>query len=257
MNIVIAAAFGYQSSVLVPFVLSLRKVFGERVALLIRPSQVEEMAGLANAYRVELFVIDQSWHSAPEIDRYFACRQFLSENHGLNNVFLSDSRDVLFQRSPFLAGNFSELYVFAEPIKIGMCDINSAWIKHYYGGEVLASMLESPVLCSGTTLGSVSRIKEYLDLMCEEIEAKILADFSYIKGGDQGIHNYKFHSGGIPGAVVRMHGYSEVQTLHHEHHFTFSRDCFILNFDGTVVSVVHQYDRFPQFFPLFQTMINR
>jgi len=255
LNIVVSAAFGYQSVVLYPFIRSLRKVHKDRVAFLIRPNQVGEMEGFAKDYGVELVVCEHSWHAAPEINRYFAALDFLRRTQDVDGVFLTDSRDVIFQGSPFLSGDY--LYLYTEPVKIRECPFNGNWIRHYYGDVVYEQIADNPVLCSGTTLGSYGRVLEYLEIMCAEMKEKLSQNYAYLVGADQGIHFYKFYTGGIPGAVVREHGYSEVQTLHYEKKFLFSKDGFLLNVDGSVVPVVHQYDRHSQFWPLFERMINR
>jgi hypothetical protein len=149
------------------------------------------------------------------------------------------------------------LYLYTEPVKIRECPFNGNWIRHYYGDVVYEQIADNPVLCSGTTLGSYSRVVEYLKIMCAEMKEKLSQNFAYLVGADQGIHFYKFYSGGIPGAVVREHGKSEVQTLHYEKRFLFSKECFLLNHDGSVVPVVHQYDRHSQFSHMFDKMINR
>ena len=255
LNIVVSAAFGYQSVVLYPFIRSLRKVHKDRVAFLIRPNQVGEMEGFAKEHGVELVVCEHSWHAAPEINRYFAALDFLRRTQDVDGVFLTDSRDVIFQGSPFLSGDY--LYLYTEPVKIRECPFNGNWIRHYYGDVVYEQIADNPVLCSGTTLGSYGRVLEYLEIMCAEMKEKLSQNYAYLVGADQGIHFYKFYTGGIPGAVVREHGYSEVQTLHYEKKFLFSKDGFLLNVDGSVVPVVHQYDRHSQFWPLFERMINR
>jgi len=254
LNIVVSAAYGYKSVVLYPFIRSLRKVYQDRVAFLIRPCQFWEMEGFAKEYGVELVLSEHSWHTGPEINRFFAALDFLKKAKDINNVFLTDSRDVIFQKSPFVSGNY--LYLYTEPVNIRECPFNSNWIRHYYGDVVFEQIADKPVLCAGTTLGSYGRMVEYLEIMCSKIKEKLSQNYEYIPA-DQGIHNYEFYSGGISGAVVREHGRSEVQTLHHEKKFLFSKECFLLNHDGSVVPVIHQYDRHSQFFPVFDKMINR
>jgi hypothetical protein len=237
-----------------PFIRSLRKVYQDRVAILIRPNQVGEMEKFAKDYGVELILSEHSWHSGPEINRFFAALDFLKRTKDIDNVFLTDSRDVIFQKSPFVSGDY--LYLYTEPVTIRECPFNSNWTRHYYGDVVFEQIADNPVLCAGTTLGSYDRIVEYLEIMCSKMKEKLSQNYVYILA-DQAIHNYEFYSGGMPGAVVRKHGYSEVQTLHHEKKFLFSKDCFLLNHDGSVVPVIHQYDRHSQFFPVFDKMINR
>jgi hypothetical protein len=41
-----------------------------------------------------------------------------------------------------------------------------------------------------------------------------------------------------------------VQTLHHQQVFAFDRQGRMVNFDGRVCPIIHQFDRFPQLFPL-------
>jgi len=256
MNYIITAAIGYQAEKLTPLLRSLRKASQERVALIITANQFQEMRQLADQYKAELFVFSERHYSAPECDRYFAYREFLNEKPNIENGFLTDSRDVIFQGSPF-SNDSGHLYLYTEPVNIGECQINSRWIRKYYGESFLFQTKDCPVLCSGTTLGSYSRLRKYVEAMCSEIDLQLNQEKTYSWGADQAIHNYLFYAGKLPEAEIREHGSSEVLTLHHEKKFLFNEKGFLLNYDGTEARVIHQYDRHQTFLPVFNKMINR
>jgi hypothetical protein len=254
-DVILTAAIGYESKALIPFLASLRKVSNVRVVLIIEDAQLDKWRELQEKYSAELFPVSTQKDMVPHVERYFFYKKFLEVSNGISRVFITDSRDVIFQSSPFPEiGEY--FFVYAEPRLIGDCQINRRWIEKYYGVSFVDRVSALPILCSGTTQGSYKLIKEYVEVMCREIENKILENFIVDVGDDQGIHNYLIYSNKLPLAKIQNHGLSEVQTLHYATVFQFDRQCFLLNEDGRPVPVIHQYDRFPQFFPIFQRMLN-
>jgi len=56
MDIVITAALGYEHTVILPFMQSLRKVYQGRVACLISPEQLNEIKNFANHFSIDLVI---------------------------------------------------------------------------------------------------------------------------------------------------------------------------------------------------------
>jgi len=256
MDIVITAALGYKNTLILPFVKSLRKVYQDRIACLINPAQLNDFQRLANHFSIELVIVEESETGNPACDRFFIYQNYLDLNKDLKRVFLTDSRDVIFQASPFVNA-LPHLYLYSEPKNIQDCRLNSSWISHTYGEDALTELNNFPILCAGTTLGSYDLIKDYLKNICQELQLQSNLNKSMTWGVDQAIHMYLYYSGKLPSATIRQHGFSEVQTLHHEEKFIFDKDCFLLNLNGERVNVLHQYDRHKQFFPIFNQMLNR
>lgn len=256
MDIVITAALGYEHAAILPFMHSLRKVYQGRVACLINPEQLNEMNNFANQFSIDLVIAEGSKTGNPACDRFFIYKNYLDSNKDLTRVFLTDSRDVIFQASPFV-NELPHLYLFSEPKNIQDCQINSSWVRLVYGDDALNKLNNFPILCSGTTLGSYDMIRNYLENMCEEMSLLKKSNEPLVWGTDQTVHMYLYYSGKLPLATIRKHGLSEVQTLHHETNFIFDKECFLLNLDLKKVHVIHQYDRHQQFFPIFSQMLSR
>jgi hypothetical protein len=158
-------------------------------------------------------------------------------------VMLSDVRDVVFQRDPFDFEFEAGLYFFLEddrePIK--NCPYNSMWLRTGYGEDTLRELGEEVASCSGTTIGRTAAVMQYLELMVDHM----LRLKSHPAGIDQGVHNYLLYKNEIQdvtlvpnrrGPVFTMGKTVDLQT-------PFDAEGFVLNQDGTVAHVLHQYDR--------------
>ena len=81
------------------------------------------------------------------------------------NILLCDSRDIYFQSNPFEYDYKGPINFFLEDYKIKDCPYNSNWLIKTYGKVAFDDISENIILCSGTVLGSNSKILEYLSLL--------------------------------------------------------------------------------------------
>ena len=74
--------------------------------------------------------------------------------------------------------------------------------------------------------------------------------------GDQGVHNYVLHSGLLPQAKV-LENFERVATLHHVRgeQLHVDADGHVVNPDGSISEIVHQYDRHAHLFSAIQEFI--
>ena len=110
-DLVISAALGYGSTHIIPFLHSLRKVYNGRIILIIFAAQREDYKHLEERYRTEFFVINEKPDGPPHTERYFYYQAILSSEKSIKRVFLTDSRDVLFQDDPSNKSN--RIYIFS------------------------------------------------------------------------------------------------------------------------------------------------
>jgi len=183
-------------------------------------------------------------------------------------VFLTDARDVYFQRDPMLRpsktpfGNNGTLMFFQEASKIGESRANSKWIEKTYSSKVRKELEEKMVICSGTTLGSQPAIEIYARAIVHEFDqTKCLR---CANKHDQCFHNYLIHQnrlvgangGGISNVVVHAQGEGGIVNtvgLVFKNHGGKSLEELGLvkvetqeileNDRQTVSAVVHMYDR--------------
>jgi hypothetical protein len=131
-------------------------------------------------------------------------------------VLITDVRDVLFQGDPFGpdAPVVEGLQVFEEHP-----DLTTAhWLVDWPVGDCKGVHTKEPMLCSGTTIGTLDAMMKYLDAMYGEMKRWItdpkcrfitLAD-------DQSIHNWLFYNGDLKGAQAIRHREGIVHTVGYE-----------------------------------------
>ena len=188
--------------------------------------------------------------------RYFAYFRYLRDGvlsgRSYRNILLTDVRDVIFQM-PLFETPSSELELHYEPESpnIGECKINSQWISEQFGRRALASLANRRISCSGTVSGRMRGILGYLAEM--QIMLLNLLPTKQMTDGDQGVHNYLLHNGLLRQAKI-LENFERVATLHHVPGDQLHIDSagHVVNPDGSISEIVHQYDRHPHLFSAVQ-----
>jgi hypothetical protein len=180
--------------------------------------------------------------------RYFIYGSWLRERrHHIDNVLLTDVRDVFFQGDPFAYLDCAGLRCFMEPaVNLGDEPINTEWMAVTYGRDSCMLYRGRQISCSGTTMGDASSILKYLDTMCVALSA-VLARITGLPGVDQAVHNRLIWDGCLPGVRLCENGRDAVMTLKNAdpQAFVFDDDGRLLNIDGRPAPVLHQYDFHP------------
>lgn len=195
-NLLIGAAGGFGVEQLQNFVRSFREfnTFDD-IVLITNPEISEDLKTFFEEYSVTsvAFKNYQFFDTLVHNARYIEYLDFLQLNE-YKNVFLADTRDIVFQADPFKSFPDEFLYLFLEDPNnsIGSCEINSYWIEAAYGKEVKDSLSPNTVICSGTILGSYNEIIKFLNKYREElvkVKSNYLSSYSSIIL-DQAIVNY-------------------------------------------------------------------
>jgi hypothetical protein len=178
--------------------------------------------------------------------RYLLYHRFLRERAGrYRHIFLTDLRDVSFQRNPLAAAEPGRLRFFVEepPNTIGTCPNNSRWIREYFGEEVLQELSTRPIICSGTTVGDYASIIIYL----EKFIGTLRRARSLMRVGvDQGIHNYLAYTELSSLVTLCPNRESEVLTMGlmpRDENFPRNDAGQLIDQHGTPYAVLHQFDR--------------
>ena len=243
------------------------------------------VASLAEALRLtpQLFstsATDEPW-SKMEVaaQRWHLFRIFL-EAHAADYsngwVLAVDARDSFFQRDPFrlaeeiarAVGTSASIVTFLEQgVTIGGSQWNTDVIAACYPPEVLTfdgPVARAPVSCSGTLLASYAGMLEYLRAMEEEMLAPlaVLPRCQAAGGRDQGFHNVLLHSGrlaarlaaaGLGGLRIYANEDGPVQTLQFGD-LRIDSLGRVLNAQGSVAHIVHQFDRKREVVKLVEAM---
>jgi hypothetical protein len=161
-------------------------------------------------------------------------------------ILVTDVRDVLFQADPFAhleQDSILNFYQEDDPIKDSfyIC----YWVKHAFGAKKLEPIKDKMGICSGTTIGSVDRMLDYLENMIAT-QARITGGLTALGGFDQGIHNYLIYNNYFPGAQIKINGTAEVFQLGGSTPTLFNENQELVTSENVVIPVIHQFDRTPE-----------
>jgi len=255
-NVVLATAVGYSEDDLKPFVISIRESGYAGLVFLFCDQTTAAESEWVESYNIRIIPIDkylfaktlkssddpQLMKGNPfKVWRYSLYRTFLQQQGSVfQRVLLTDVRDVVFQRDPF-SYEFpdADLWFVSEDqsMTIGQSTINSSWIRETYGEEVLKSLSSCKISCSGTVYGTYAGIMNYLDAMIDQFLVRRVTH-------DQAVHNFLIHTGVLSHYHVFSNETGPILTLHHRKRPLKTNACReLLNDNGDVALLVHQYDR--------------
>jgi hypothetical protein len=180
---------------------------------------------------------------------FFYYDYLLRRGAGFRNVLITDVKDVVFQKDPFDFSIEDALHVAMEnpEIPIGACSWNRGWILAGYGAETLERAKDKLISCAGTTIGPVKLVERYLKLMLGQIaEMKDAYECA-----DQAAHNLLLHDGALE-PVKRLRNFEgPILTVGTEPVYRLNREKALVNRDGSIIAVVHQYDRHEELVRIF------
>ena len=175
---------------------------------------------------------------------YLYLDYLLKSGSKFRNVLITDIRDVVFQSSPFDFNVQKRVHVAMEnvDVPIGACPWNSRWIVSGFGDGALDAVRDAEVSCAGTTIAPLREMERYLTTMLAKIQQ--MAD-AY-ECADQAAHNLLLHEGRL-GSVIQLYNFKgPVLTVGTETSHRQNERCSLLNEDGTIINLIHQYDRHPE-----------
>jgi hypothetical protein len=179
----------------------------------------------------------------------------------VDRVFLADTRDLIFQRDPFDAPHSADgitMFLEERSMTIGACLANSGWMRQCYGETELAAVAGRPIFCSGTMLGDRDAMVTYLSALIREVARAAGRRSVAPSGFDQACHNHLLYGAPPVPFVAADNGAATVMQLAHrpDDRLAFSADGELLNDDGTVVPVLHQWDRHAEAFrPMLERLL--
>jgi hypothetical protein len=180
--------------------------------------------------------------------RYLLYAEFLRRHAAdYDRILLADSTDLIFQADPFAWDWSPGLHFFLEEAKnrLGACRLHRLWLSCQVGPEFVERHADEIVSCSGTTFGDTAIIREYLaQMVAAMMQARNLGKIS---GGDQGIHNYLRLEKKLNHLTIHANRHGAVLTMGvmQPGDYRTGPTGLVLNEDGSVPPVLHQYDRLP------------
>jgi hypothetical protein len=112
--------------------------------------------------------------------------------------------------------------------------------------QVLSSIGNNNIICSGVSAGSIDTVLPYLLRMSTIIEGRDKSTFfpqCERNGVDQGVHNVLVHTNQI--SSLKVWGQRDSPVLNLQARMAQISGGEVRNLKGDVASVIHQYDRYP------------
>ena len=165
-------------------------------------------------------------------------------------VLLADVRDVVFQSNPFSFPFPPGLSAASECTRgtIRQSHGNKKWLWEAVGWRQMRRLTGKTAVCAGTTLADHATMTKYLELMTSHLNRRFF--WALFDSIDQGLHNYFVHNRLIAPLTIHTNwngpfltGDSEVVGPKNK-----NREGYLCNDDGSIIPVVHQYDRIPGLF---------
>jgi len=182
--------------------------------------------------------------------RFVVYHDFLAK-HGseYENVLLTDARDVYFQDDPFRDFNEPGVCFYLEDTRysLGTSDANREMLEQAFNKEIAQQLASQPIACAGTTMGSVPAIMEYLDLMLDHLFNAPWMHRVCVQ--DQGVHNFLAHVQMKDRSRCFANNHGRVHTMglsKADQDLHFDAQGRLVNEDGSLIPVLHQYDRFKE-----------
>lgn len=187
------------------------------------------------------------------VERFYIMSKVLKRYANVfSNVLLTDCRDVVLQKNPFDLIH-DNLVTGLESKMLADDPLNCYWISCLYGETAFERLRNHRIICAGVTLGPAQAIQKYLDDLCNEMWNHLPQVTQLQFGPDQAAHNYLIYEKQIPCTLVdNQSGFIVTVNLENsDDHFTSSTNG-LLQINGVVPAIVHQYDRHPDLVHFFQ-----
>ena len=167
---------------------------------------------------------------------------FLEENKNRYNlVFSVDVRDSFFQKDIFkYYDNYSSFLGIALEDGTLNETVNKNNIIKLVGIEKHNKIKDERIICMGTVLGTVKEFMDFSKIMWEKLK------FFNFPRSDQGLANFLFYYDKIMNnSLIKTDNNGPIMTigLSEVENITLDYQDNILNYNGEIASVVHQYDR--------------
>jgi hypothetical protein len=241
-NLVLGAAFGYDVEKVKPFVISLRRHYDGLIVFVV-DNLSSDLEKFYEEHNIITYIpADPINRTYVNVDRFRFYLDCLENFEDVDNIMLTDIRDVVFQSNPFAEYPKHSIEFFAEPELLGHCTHNGPWYAGLYGSDALDKIKDKYVLCAGTTIGNRETIVKYISELINEI-VNLEASGKAHGTCDQSVHTHLVYTGVFGDYRINQNGEGLVSTMHHSKTLTFDRQGRMLNLDGTPTPVIHQYDR--------------
>ena len=242
-NVILGLIEGYSLNIILPFFKSFIKADFKNCDIVIFIRKISaEIKNYLQGIGVLIYEIPEKYSKISVINvRWKMYIDFLNENiNKYKLVFSTDIRDTFFQADVFKYyenhGPFLGVAVEDGTLKQ---EFNKKWIINYVGEEKYSIIKKERIICVGSIWGTYDKFLEFSNVFWERLKSS--------PGSiEQGIANYMLYYEKIfNDCLLKSDNYGPVMTigLTNPSNLILDNDDNILNYDGEIAAVIHQYDR--------------
>ena len=187
-------------------------------------------------------------HGPAATYRYQLYARVARENLGrYDEMMVTDTRDVLFQRHPFvdLASPACHFYIEHPTRTIGEEPTNLRWANQFLPPADAAALARQRISCNGIVIGGMAAMTDYLDRMAADILAVPIAQRRRGAADASIHHRLVFLPGGVPGVVMENNVHIATMGLEPDAIYQVGDDGTVRTTRGDTPAILHQYDRVP------------
>ena len=247
-NLILTSMINYKWKDIEPFFLSLEKANIKNYECIVWVYNIDKYTKIKIKQYAKIIDIDNKFIKTMKKNNYFITEwrhilynDFLKNNkEKYDKVLLVDIRDVIFQSDIFLYEWKNNYLGVAEERQTYEMDtiVNKLWIERKYGIETYNSFKKYNIICAGTIISNINVMLNLLELLCEQIFNK-----GYFKNQDQADMNYLIFKKIFKYPLqISNNNSGPIITIGAENNILIKNEK-ILNYDGNVASIIHQYDR--------------
>lgn len=184
-----------------------------------------------------------AWSPHAVVSRFAGFDCLLRDRPWVRNALLTDVRDVVFQADPF-GDPIKGLEFFSEASEpLSEHAFNMKYLRAVAGEDLARAVSDKACICVGTVMGPREGLMRFCRLILM-LGAIPRSEIGGAFGADQACCNLAVHMGLMDGDVKDNHG--RVATVGMVKREALGlRDGVVVNPDGSVSAVLHQYDRHP------------
>jgi hypothetical protein len=256
-RLVIGAAVGFKVDQVRVFVESLRAAgFTGDVVLLVGPLQWRLKRYLARHRVVTVSSLStRKLHGPIHAYRFERFAKIVAATASrYDQVLVSDTRDVAFQRHPFDGITSQACHAFLEGAgkTIGEEPTNLRWAKIFLSPEEVAKISTCRVSCCGVVLGGTTEMTEYLRRLAGYLHDLPLA-IRREGGADTVFHNRMLHlTREVPFVAVENNLHVATMGIERPQTYIAGPDGLIRTTEGHLPAILHQYDRISSLKPVVE-----
>lgn len=248
-KLLIGSVENYNWEIMEPFFESLKSVEFENCDCIIFVNNIlPETIEKIKSFGVIVFPIPKKYLNTTIINyRWKLYHDFLNDSWGKYNlVFTADIRDTIFQKDIFkyYENQQSFLGVGIEDKTLFNSSFNRKWLINAYGEELIKSIKNERIICVGTIWGTPDKFSEFSKIMWEKLSSNWSKRVKVI---EQAVANFMiYHDKMFKDCLIKSENKNgQVMTIGNAIRETIKLDSNnnILNGNGDIASVIHQYDR--------------